>query len=115
MSVELEAIHASSNGSRPITTTRPAWPPLLPTALPSVLVPTTLAGVSVKLFARLQAQGVDIIAYRKGKRQALARSYFSEHQVLEDGQEKSYWLYDQPRVRVGRLRPHRQIGRASWR
>ena len=70
-------------------------------------------GWSVKLFARLQAQGVDIITYRKGKRQALARSSFSEHQVLEDGQEKSYWLYDQPRVRVGRLRPHRQKRRAA--
>jgi hypothetical protein len=70
-------------------------------------------GWSVKLFARLQAQGVDIITYRKGKRQAIARSYFSAHQVPEDGKEKSYWLYDQPRVRVGRLRPHRQKRRAA--
>src|ERR1022692_3712417 len=68
---------------------------------------------SVKLFARLQAQGVDIITCRKGKRQAIARSYFSAHQVPEDGKEKSYWLYDQPRVRVGRLRPHRQKRRAA--
>jgi transposase len=70
-------------------------------------------GWSVKLFARLQAQGVDLITYRKGKRQALARSHFSEHQVPEDDKEKSYWLYDQPRVRVGRLRSHRKKRRAT--
>ena len=70
-------------------------------------------GWSVKLFARLQAQGVALITYRKGKRQALARAHFSAHQVLEDGTEKSYWLYDQPRVRVGRLRAHRQKRRAA--
>jgi Transposase protein len=70
-------------------------------------------GWSVKLFARLQAQGVDIITYRKGKRQAIARSHFSEHKVSEDGQEKTYWLYDQPRVRVGRLRPSRKKRRAA--
>ncbi len=70
-------------------------------------------GWSVKLFARLQALGVDLITYRKGKRQALARTHFSEHKVLEDGKEKSYWLYDQPRVRVGRWRPHRQKRRAA--
>jgi transposase len=70
-------------------------------------------GWCLKLFARLQAQGVDIITYRKGKRQAIARSHFSEHQVHEDGKEKTYWLYDQPRVRVGRLRSHRQKRRAA--
>lgn len=70
-------------------------------------------GWSVKLFARLQAQGVDIITYRKGKRQAVARSHFSEHKVPEDGPEKTYWLYDQPRVRVGRLRPPRKKRRAT--
>jgi transposase len=65
-------------------------------------------GWSVQLFARLQALGVDIITYRKGKRRLLPRSRFSAVQVQEDGQEKTYWLCDQPRVRVGRLRPHRQ-------
>jgi hypothetical protein len=70
-------------------------------------------GWSLKLFARLQAQGVDIITYRKGKRQTIARSYFSAHQVSENGKEKSYWLYDQPRVRVGRLRPHRRKRRTA--
>src|SRR5208337_3384432 len=60
------------------------------------------------LFARLNALGVDIITYRKGKRRLLPRSQFSAHQVVEDGQEKTYWLCDQPRVRVGRLRPQRK-------
>jgi len=70
-------------------------------------------GWSVKLFARLEAQGVDIITYRKGKRRPVARSCFSAHQVQEDGKEKTYWLYDQPRVRVGRLRPHRRKRRRA--
>jgi transposase len=65
-------------------------------------------GWSVRLFARLQARGVDIITYRKGKRRPVPRSRFTAHRVQEDGQEKTYWLYDQPRVRVGRLRPHRR-------
>jgi transposase len=65
-------------------------------------------GWSPRLFARLHALGVDIITYRKGKRRLLPRSHFSEYKVLEDGKEKSYWLYDQPRARVGRLRPRRK-------
>jgi transposase len=65
-------------------------------------------GWSVRLFARLQALGVDIITYRKGKRREVPRWRFSAQGVREDGQEKTYWLYDQPRVRVGRLRPHRR-------
>lgn len=65
-------------------------------------------GWSVRLFARLQALGVDIITYRKGKRKKLPRSRFTAHRVQVDGKEKTYWLCDQPRVRVGRLRPHRR-------
>ena len=65
-------------------------------------------GWSVRLFARLHALGVDIITYRKGKRQPLPRSRFLAQCVQENGQEKTYWLCDQPRVRVGRLRPHRR-------
>jgi hypothetical protein len=65
-------------------------------------------GWSPRLFARLHALGVDIITYRKGKRRLLPRSHFSEHKVVEDGQEKTYWLCDQPRARVGRLRPRRK-------
>jgi hypothetical protein len=65
-------------------------------------------GWSVRLFARLSALGVDVITYRKGKRRLVPRSRFSVQRVQEDGQDKTYWLYDQPRVRVGRLRPHRR-------
>ena len=65
-------------------------------------------GWSPRLFARLNALGVDIITYRKGKRRLLPRSYFSKHKVQQDGKEKTYWLCDQPRVRAGRLRPRRK-------
>lgn len=65
-------------------------------------------GWSMRLFARLEALGVDIITYRKGKRRLVPRSRFRAQRVLENGVEKTYWLYDQPRVRVGRLRPHRR-------
>lgn len=65
-------------------------------------------GWCMKLFARLQAQGVDIITYRKGKVRKLPRSRFSAHVVVEDGVEQTYWLSEQPRVRVGRLRAHRR-------
>jgi hypothetical protein len=65
-------------------------------------------GWSMKLFARLHAMGVDIITYRKGKRKQVPGSRFRKHHAIEEGQEKTYWLYDQARVRVGRLRPHRR-------
>jgi hypothetical protein len=70
-------------------------------------------GWSVKLFARLDAMGVDIITYRKGKRKPVPRSRFREYKVQEDGKETIYWLYDQPRVCVGRLRPHRRKPRPT--
>jgi Transposase DDE domain len=70
-------------------------------------------GWSPRLFARLHALGVDIITYRKGKRRPLPRAHFSEHKVQEDGKEKTYWLCDQPRVRVGRLRPRRKRRRPA--
>jgi transposase len=70
-------------------------------------------GWSVRLFARLQARGVDIITYRKGKRRLLPRARFSVHHVSEDAQEKTYWLCDEPRVRAGRLRPHRKKRRVA--
>jgi transposase len=65
-------------------------------------------GWSVRLFARLSVLGVDVITYRKGKRRLVPRCRFSAQRVQEDGRDKTYWLYDQPRVRVGRLRPHRR-------
>src|SRR5450759_1287541 len=70
-------------------------------------------GWSPRRFARLSALGVDVITYRKGKRRQLPRSQFSEHKGGEDGQEKTYWLCDQPRVRVGRLRPRRKKRRPA--
>ena len=70
-------------------------------------------GWSPRLFARLNALGVDIITYRKGKSQPLPRSRFSEQKVQEDGLELTYWLCDQPRVRAGRLRPHRKSRRPA--
>ena len=65
-------------------------------------------GWSLKLFARLIALGVDVITYRKGPKKTLPRTRFVAQRVTEEGREKTYWLYDQPRVRVGRLRPHRR-------
>jgi len=65
-------------------------------------------GWSARLFARLNILGVDIITYRKGKRRQLPCSAFSEHKVQEEGKEKAYWLCDQPRTRVGRLRSHKK-------
>jgi hypothetical protein len=70
-------------------------------------------GWSPRLFARLHVLGVDIITYRKGKRRLLPRSHFSEHKVQEEGKEKTYWLCDQPRARVGRLRPWRKRRRPA--
>lgn len=70
-------------------------------------------GWSVKLFARLSALGVDIITYRKGVKKEVPRSCFVAYRVEEEGREKSYWLYDQARVRVGRLRPPRRRRRAG--
>jgi hypothetical protein len=70
-------------------------------------------GWSVKLFARLSALGVDLITYRKGAQQKLPRSRFVAHRVWEEGREKTYWLSEQARVRVGRLRPHRRRRRTG--
>lgn len=70
-------------------------------------------GWSVKLFARLTALGVDVITYRKGPKKTLPRSRFVAQHVTEEGRDKTYWLSDQPRVRVGRLRPHRRRRRGK--
>src|SRR5437763_10119392 len=56
---------------------------------------------------------VNIITYHKGKRRPVPRSHVREHKVQEDGKEKTYWLCDQPRVRVGRLRPRRKRRRPA--
>ena len=61
-------------------------------------------GWSPKLFKQLKKNGADVITYRKGKTQTFPASFFSEHTVTEDGKTVSYMLYDQPKVRAGRLR-----------
>lgn len=65
-------------------------------------------GWCLRLFARLIALDVDVITYRKGKHRPVPRARFTEQRVREEGSEQTYWLYDQPRVRVGRLHPHRR-------
>jgi len=70
-------------------------------------------GWSVKLFARLIALGVDIITYRKGAKKVLPRARFVARRVVEEGREKVYWLHDQPRVHVGRLRGRSRRRRAA--
>ena len=70
-------------------------------------------GWSPKLFAQLIALGVDIITYYKGKRKLKPHSHFDEYKVQEDGQEKTYWLCDQLRARVGRLRAKQKKRRVA--
>ena len=60
-------------------------------------------GFSPVVFQWLIDHGFDVITYRKGKHRRLPRRCFSEHQLTVDGQERTYQLSDQPRVRVGRL------------
>lgn len=59
-------------------------------------------GFSPKLFARLQAQGYDVITYRKGKKRPLPRSQFTVQREWIDGAWREYEICDRPRVRVGK-------------
>jgi transposase len=59
-------------------------------------------GFSPKLFARLHAQGFDVITYRKGKKRALPRSQFTLQGEWIDGVWREYEICDRPRVRVGK-------------
>jgi len=70
-------------------------------------------GFSAKLFRQLIDSGVDVITYRKGKWRRLPRHCFREHVLQLAGQSLKYQLYDQPRVRVGRLRAKRKKRRAD--
>jgi hypothetical protein len=60
-------------------------------------------GFSPKLFARLIAQGCDIITYRKGKSRKLPKHCFTTEREEIDELEREYELCDRPRVRVGVL------------
>ena len=77
-------------------------------------------GFSAKLFARLIAQGCDIITYRKGKTGKQPNRCFTTERETIDGVEHEYELCDRPRVRVGMLpaegkRKKGRKGRASKR
>lgn len=65
-------------------------------------------GYRPKLFARLIADGFDVMTYRKGKSGKLPRSQFERQRRKIDGKWVSYSLSDRPRVRVGQLRPKRK-------
>jgi transposase len=93
----------------PIVTAAKQWVP----AGQRLTVLFDRGGWSVKLFARLIALGVDVITYRKGKHKKLPRSQFVAQRVAAEGGDQIYWLHDQPRVRVGRLRSHRRRRRAG--
>ena len=70
-------------------------------------------GFSAKLFRRLLAMGVDIITYRRGKRRKVPRHCFQEQHVDVDGKRWTYRVYEQARVRVGRLRAARKHPRSD--
>ncbi|HID20983.1 MAG TPA: hypothetical protein EYP14_01090 [Planctomycetaceae bacterium] len=59
-------------------------------------------GFSPKLFARLHAQGYDVITYRKGKKRPLTRSRFTVQREWIEGAWREYEICDRPRVRVGK-------------
>jgi prepilin-type processing-associated H-X9-DG protein len=60
-------------------------------------------GFSPKLFARLIAQGCDIITYRKGRTGKMPKHCFATEREKIDGLAREYELCDRPRVRVGAL------------
>ena len=60
------------------------------------------------MFRLLIDSGFDVITYRKGKRRPLPHRCFRDHALQVDGRRLEYQLYDQPRVRVGRLRAGRK-------
>lgn len=60
-------------------------------------------GFSPKLFARLIAQGCDIITYRKGKAGKQPKRCFTTEREKIDGLEREYEVCDRRRVRVGVL------------
>jgi len=70
-------------------------------------------GYSPKLFVKLIADGFDILTYRKGRRPRVAKSRFTLHKAVIDGQAVSYHLADHNvRLLRGRLRL-RQVTRLS--
>jgi transposase len=80
--------------------------------VPAGVRPTVIfdrGGFSPRLFRWVIDNGFDVITYRKGKQRRVSRQRFTEQQVTVDGRCLRYQLYDQPRVRVGRLRRAKQV------
>jgi hypothetical protein len=59
-------------------------------------------GFSPKLFARLHAQGYDVLTYRKGRKRPLPRSRFTVQGQQIEGVWREYEICDRPRVPVGK-------------
>jgi hypothetical protein len=76
-------------------------------------------GWSPKLFARVLADGFDLLTYRKAPYRPVSLGRFRRHRATLDGRELDYWLADQPirleyRQRRQRKRlPLRQVTRLS--
>jgi len=69
-------------------------------------------GFSPKLFARLIAEGFDVITYRKGKINKLPAAQFTVLREKIGGVWREYQVCDRPRVRVGAL-PAENKGRGK--
>jgi transposase len=70
-------------------------------------------GWSPKLFAKLIADGFDILTYRKGRFRRVARKRFQKHRAVLDGKEVSYTLADQGIHLLGGKLRLRQVTRLS--
>lgn len=70
-------------------------------------------GWSPKLFAKLGAEGFDLMTYRKGHSRRLPRSRFSEHKGVIDGRTIQYTLADQGVHLLGGKLRLRQVTRLS--
>jgi len=70
-------------------------------------------GWSPKLFAKLVAEGFDLLTYRKGHSRRLPRSRFREHKGVIDGRAIQYTLADQGVHLLGGKLRLRQVTRLS--
>lgn len=70
-------------------------------------------GYSPKLFARLLAQGFDLLTYRKGRFPRVSTKRFQEHKATIDKKEVSYLLADQGITLLGGTLRLRQVTRLS--
>jgi transposase len=70
-------------------------------------------GYKLKLFRTLITDGFDILTYRKGPSRRVARSRFTRHEAVFDGQPVSYLLADQGAWFLRRTLRLRQVTRLS--